>query len=301
MVPAPAPSRSDSSALTTGASPSPTLDISLIAPAHNEAENIPALVRECGAALAATGLTFEFIIVDDGSTDATRAAIAALLPAHPWLRCVSMLHTPRGKGHGQSAAFHAGLRAARGRLIATIDADLQNDPADLTPMLALLREKSADVVQGDRSRARADGVVRKVGSWVGRTFRRRLLGDSVRDTGCSLRIMPRAAALRLPLEFRGMHRFIPVSLARMGCTVVEMPVRHRQRSAGVSKYGMGILQRALPGLIDLFAVRWMASRRRPVEAVELSAAHEPPPLVIEPAAANYARNNAPSFEGGIRA
>ena len=171
--------------------------------------------------------------------------------------------------YGQSAAFHAGFRAARGRLIATLDADLQNDPRDLPAMLDLMRSSGADMVQGDRSHARRDNLVRRMGSVVGRIFRRVLLGDSIRDTGCSLRVMRREIALALPLEFRGMHRFIPVTARHLGFTVVEMPVTHRPRTAGVTKYGLGITKRAIPGLIDLLAVRYMRSRRRPVGHAEV--------------------------------
>lgn len=246
------------------------VDISLIAPAHNEEENIEPLVEQSRAALEATGLTFEVIIADDGSTDATQARVLALMPERPWLRCVSMADTPPGRGNGQSAAFHAAIRASHGELIATIDADLQNDPADLPRMLEHMRAEGADMVQGDRSRARQDNLVRKVGSAVGRAFRRWLLGDTIRDTGCSLRIMKREFALALPLEFKGMHRFIPVTVASLGAKVVQMPVNHRPRTAGETKYGLGIWQRAIPGLIDLFAVRYMRNRRRPVRYEEIS-------------------------------
>ncbi len=248
------------------------IELSLVAPAHNEEDNIDALVRQGGAALESLGLevdAFEFIIVDDGSTDSTRARIQALMLGRAWLRCVVMTRTPPGKGNGQSAAFHAGFRAARGRLIATLDADLQNDPADLGPMLELLRRHNADMIQGDRSHARRDNAVRRIGSIVGRRFRRLILGDTIRDTGCSLRIMKRQIALSLPLEFRGMHRFIPVTARHLGYKVMEMPVNHRPREAGETKYGMGITKRAIPGLIDCFAVRYMRSRRRPVESAEI--------------------------------
>lgn len=245
------------------------VEISLIAPAHNEAENVDRLVEESGRALESLGVPYEFVIVDDGSTDATRAKIVALMGSRPWLRCVAMTKTPVGKGNGQSAAFHAGVRAARGRLIATLDADLQNDPADLKPMMDLMHRENADMVQGDRSHARRDNVVRRVGSIVGRKFRLWLLGDTIRDTGCSLRVMKREIALGLPLEFKGIHRFIPVTARHLGFKVVEMRVNHRPRIAGETKYGMGIVKRALPGLQDLFAVRWMRSRRRPVTSVEV--------------------------------
>lgn len=250
--------------------PASTVELSLIAPAHNEQENVAALVREVGEALLGADLPggFEFIIVDDGSTDRTRPAVMGLMPGRPWLRCIAMTRTPPGKGNGQSAAFFAGIRASRGRLIATIDADLQNDPADLPKMVALLRQHQADLVQGDRSHARRDNVVRRITSRIGRFFRRLILADVVRDTGCSLRVMRREVAACLPLQFRGVHRFIPVSAVIHGFKVVEMPVNHRPRTAGVTKYGFGIWQRALPGLIDCFAVRWMKSRRRPVDWAE---------------------------------
>lgn len=243
--------------------------VSVVAPAHNEEENIDRLVQEVHDALAPCGAAFEFIIVDDGSTDSTRAKVQTLMKDRPWLRCVAMTRTPPGKGNGQSAAFHAGFRATRGEYVAVLDADLQNDPAEIPPMLELLLAQQADMVQGDRSHARKDNTIRKIGSWVGRVFRRMLLGDTIRDTGCSLRLMKREIAVQLPLEFRGMHRFIPVTARHLGYKVVEMPVRHRPRVAGVPKYGLGIVQRAIPGLIDCFAVRYMRNRRRPVSGVEV--------------------------------
>ncbi|MBK7404043.1 MAG: glycosyltransferase family 2 protein [Phycisphaerales bacterium] len=251
------------------AAPGPAIELSVVAPAHNEEANVEALVEQVGAALRATGAAGEFIIVDDGSTDGTRARVGALMPDRPWLRCVAMTNTPRGSGNGQSAAFHAGFRAARGRLIAVLDADLQNDPADLPAMLELMAREGADMVQGDRSHARKDSVVRRWGSVVGRKFRLWLLGDRIRDTGCSLRVMRREIALALPLEFKGMHRFIPVTAASLGYKVVEMRVSHRARVAGETKYGMGITKRAIPGLIDCLAVRWMRKRRRAVSSVEV--------------------------------
>ena len=258
--------------------PTPSIALSVVAPAHNEQDNVQRLVEEVGRAGSETARTlgddagsFEFVLVDDGSTDETRAIALDMARTRPWLRVIAMTDTPPGKGNGQSAAFHAGFRATRGRFIAVLDADLQNDPGDLPAMARLLREKKADMVQGDRSANRRDNVVRRVGSVVGRTFRRWILADSIRDTGCSLRLMRRAIALGIPLEFRGMHRFIPVSARHLGYTVIEMPVTHRPRTAGETKYGMGITQRAIPGLIDCFAVRWMRTRRRPVASVECAA------------------------------
>jgi glycosyltransferase involved in cell wall biosynthesis len=244
--------------------------LSVVAAAHNEEDNVARLVGEIEGALAPAGAGFEIIVVDDGSTDGTLARLRELRARHERLRLLKMRRTPPGRGAGQAAAFAAGIRAARGELVATIDADCQNDPADIPRMIEALRAHGADMVQGDRSRARRDSLVRRVSSRVGRLTRRVLLGDSIRDTGCSLRLMRRDLALRLPLEYRGMHRFIPFTAAQLGGTVVEMPVNHRPRTAGRTKYGIG--NRALSGLIDCFAVRWMRSRRRDTGFDELEAA-----------------------------
>ncbi|MBI1369415.1 MAG: glycosyltransferase [Planctomycetes bacterium] len=243
------------------------VELSIIAPAHNEQDNIAGLVADVQTAMAGTGISFEFIIVNDGSTDATAARLDEQRAMHPWLRVFRMLHTPQGKGNGQSAAFYAGIRQARGSLIALLDADRQNDPADIPLMIGLMREHGADMVQGDRSANRADTFSRRFSSWVGRTFRATLLGDNIKDTGCSLRVFKRELGLLLPLQYRGMHRFIPVYSRRLGYTVIEMSVRHRPRVAGEAKYGMW--NRALPGLRDLFVVRWMRNRLRPVDCEEI--------------------------------
>jgi glycosyltransferase involved in cell wall biosynthesis len=248
--------------------------LSVVAAAHNEQENVGPLVAEIDAVLGSAGLDYETIVVDDGSTDRTLAALTALLRDHPRLRVVRLRHTPPGRGNGQSAAFHAGIRAARGTLIALIDADCQNDPADVPSMIRLLEETAADMVQGDRSGSRRDGLVRRVTSRVGRLARRWLLGDTIRDTGCSLRVMRRDVALKLPLQWRGMHRFIPFTARQLGCRVVEMPVRHRPRTAGRAKYGIG--NRAIPGLIDCLAVRWMGRRRRDASFDEIDSPPGPP-------------------------
>lgn len=262
------PGTPDASPAQARAEASP--EISVVAPAHNEEENVGPLVEEISAALTGAGVRFEIVIVDDGSTDSTRARLTEMRGTHPTLRVVTMRETPPGSGNGQSAAFHAGFRACRAPLIATLDADLQNDPADLPAMLDKLRETGADMVQGDRSHARADNWARKQTSKIGRLFRKMILGDTIRDTGCSLRIMRTEIALRLPLEFKGMHRFIPATARHLGFTVVEMPVNHRERHAGETKYGsMGITKRAIPGLVDCFAVRYMRKRRRPVVHAEL--------------------------------
>lgn len=248
------------------------VDVSVLAPAHNERDNVRELALQVHSAMTPTGLSWEFVLVNDGSTDGTAelALETAEAEGWDWLRVVSMTRTPPGRGNGQSAAFHAGFRAARGRLIATLDADLQNAPSDIPKLIAEMERTGADFVQGDRSAARRQGdhAIRQFGSLVGRKFRKWLLGDTIRDTGCSLRVMKREIALRIPLEFKGMHRFIPVTARQLGYTVVEMPVEHRSRHAGEPKYGMGITKRAIPGLIDCLAVRWMSKRRQPTSAEE---------------------------------
>lgn len=239
------------------------IELSIIAPAHNEQDNVAGLVADVEGAMGGSGIEFEFIVVDDGSTDATRSRLIEAAATRPWMRVFAMQKTPPGRGNGQSAAFHAGIRQARGRLIALIDADRQNDPNDLPAMIRLLDESGADMVQGDRSANRRDTAWRRFSSWVGRTFRRRFLGDEIRDTGCSLRVFKRELGLLLPLQYKGMHRFIPVYSRMLGYKVIEMQVTHRPRTAGEAKYGAW--NRALPGLRDLITVRWMRSRLRCVD------------------------------------
>ncbi|MDX1564358.1 MAG: glycosyltransferase family 2 protein, partial [Phycisphaeraceae bacterium] len=193
-----------------------TIRLSIIAPAHNEQENLPKLFEQVQGAMAETDIDFEMVVVDDGSTDRTRHVLAEQMARHPWLRALTMTRTPPGRGNGQSAAFYAGIRASRGRRIALIDADLQNDPADLPRMLEKLETEQAQMVQGDRTANRQDGGGRRFSSWVGRTFRRCMLGDRIRDTGCSLRVFDREVGLALPLQYKGMHRFIPFYARQLG-------------------------------------------------------------------------------------
>lgn len=247
--------------------PPAALGLSIVAPAHNEEANLAALIAEVDEVLNSTGLDFELIVVDDGSTDGSAAILREQMRAYPRLRAFRLLGTPSGRGSGQSAAFHAAIRRARGTLIAMIDADCQNDPRDLPRMVSHLRKTGCDLVQGDRSANRRDSGVRRMSSAVGRTFRRLLLGDTIRDTGCSLRVMTADVALALPLQYAGLHRFIPYYARRLGFDVVEMAVGHRPRVAGRSKYG--IWNRALPGLRDLRGVAWMSSRLRPVACEEI--------------------------------
>ncbi|NBC11614.1 MAG: glycosyltransferase [Planctomycetes bacterium] len=233
------------------------VELAIVIPALDEQDNVGPLVEQVEQAVRAQGIDAQLVIVDDGSTDATPQRLAELARTRPWLTVLR-----REAARGQSAAMAAGIAAADAPCIATLDADLQNDPADLVPMLHRVRAGEADLVQGDRSRDRQDSAVRKFGSVVGRKARRWVLGDPVRDTGCSARVMRTDFAKRLPLQFKGMHRFIPAYTRMLGGRVVEMPVHHRPRTAGTSKYGLGLLSRGPAGLCDLLAVAWMIRRYR---------------------------------------
>ncbi len=241
----------------------PPIDLTLIAPAHNEQDNVGPLLREIDAVFAEHAWRYEVIIIDDGSTDDTAAKLDTLGAEHQTLRVLRVTNTPPGKGLGPAAAFSAGFAEARGELIATLDADLQNDPADIPAMIDKLKAESLDLIQGDRSANRRDTFVRRWSSIVGRKFRGWVLGDDIKDSACALRLMRREVALALPLQFKGMHRFIAFYAKMLGYNVASMPVHHRRRTAGQAKFG--IWNRALPGLIDLLAVRWMRSRYRPVQ------------------------------------
>jgi len=236
--------------------------LSILVPAWNEADNMQPLIDEVASVMAALDEPYELIVLDDGSTDGTDARVAQMMPGRPWLRLLR-----RDDNAGKSAGMLAAIGAARGRFIATLDADMQNDPADLLPMLEILRRGEADFVQGDRSAMRQDAWVRKAGTAVGRAVRRWVLGDTVRDTGCATRMMTRDIARGLPMQYEGMHRFLPAYAALMGARIVERPVNHRSRHSGTSKYGLGVLSRAGVGLRDTLAVHWMRSRYRAVSSV----------------------------------
>ncbi len=223
--------------------------LSVVIPVFDEAENLEPLHRELDAALAKVARPAEIVFVDDGSADQSPAVLARLAATDPRVRVVTL-----DRNHGQSAAFDAGFRHARGEVVATLDADLQNDPADLPRLLAGLDR--ADVVNGVRAERR-DTWVRKLSSRIGNGFRNWATGESVTDVGCSLRVM-RAEPLRRVKMFRGMHRFLPTLLRMEGARVIEVPVAHRPRLHGASKYG--IANRLFTGLHDVFAVRWMQRR-----------------------------------------
>jgi dolichol-phosphate mannosyltransferase len=203
--------------------------------------------------------------VDDGSTDGTFAILARLAAADGRIRALRLR-----KNAGQTAALAAGFRAARGDVVVTLDADLQNDPRDIPTLLGALA--GCDAVWGWRV-DRQDPWTKRVASRTANAVRQHFTRDGVHDTGCPLKVFRRAALDRLIL-YRGMHRFLAALLRMEGFRVREVPVRHRPRHAGRSKYGNW--SRMWAGLADLWAVRWMARRRLDYEIAE-EAAHERPP------------------------
>ncbi len=235
--------------MTTLPAAQPPLQLSVVVPAYNEVENTPVLVAELLTALTATGRTWELLLIDDGSADGTGEAMEAAAAAEPRIRVLRLV-----KNAGQSAALAAGLTRARGEVVVTLDADLQNDPADIPRLLAAL--EGADVVSGVRTK-RNDSWIRLVSSRIANATRRAALGDSVTDIGCSLKAYRREMLADLPM-FVGVHRFLPAMCAFRGARVVEVPVNHRARTMGVSKYGMG--NRLWRGIHDLIGVSWLKHR-----------------------------------------
>jgi dolichol-phosphate mannosyltransferase len=219
--------------------------VSIVVPVFNEEENLPILQTELRAALG--GLDHEIIFVDDGSTDRS----ADKIEQAPNIRVLRF-----EKNAGQSAALYAGIKAARGQTIVMIDSDLQNDPADIPRLLAEI-SRGADLVCGYRAQ-RKDKFAKRVTSRIANFVRSRFTKDYVRDTGCTLKAMRHECAEAL-VPFRGMHRFIPALVRGAGYQLIEIPVNHRPRRFGQTKYGFG--SRAVRATMDMFGVRWMLSRR----------------------------------------
>lgn len=240
-------------------------DVSVVLPVFNEAESLPPLLEEITAALRGSGRSFEIIAVDDASTDGSVAVLRELRGRHPELRVLRHRHNC-----GQSAAFAAGFAHARGEVVVTLDADGQNDPADIPALLAALRP-GVDCVTGVRAR-RQDSFVKRVSSRLANAYRNWITGDRVTDAGCTFRAVRRAALREVPV-FNGLHRFLPTILRRQGFTVAELRVNHRPRTRGVSKYGVG--NRLWRGLRDCFAMRWYAARAIPADRL-LPEADSPP-------------------------
>jgi len=238
------------------------MQLSVVIPVRNEAENILPLLVAIHAALAGHS-DFEVVYVDDGSSDATPARLAEALKAHPRLRVLA-----HAESCGQSAALVTGFRAARGEWIATLDGDGQNDPADIPKLLAVRdgaggsasTPSNLQLVAGYRKK-RQDTWLKRFSSRVANGVRSRLLGDATPDTGCGLKLILRSAVLELPV-FDHMHRFLPALIQRNGGATLSVEVNHRPRTRGTSNYGM--FDRLWVGIVDLFGVMWLQRRvRRP--------------------------------------
>jgi dolichol-phosphate mannosyltransferase len=232
--------------------------ISVVIPVCNEEDNVIPLAREIEAALRGSH-PFEILFVDDGSTDGTAEAVRNARRAIPEVRLLR--HSRRS---GQSAAVASGVRRARGEWIATLDGDGQNDPADFPAMLgALAAARGSDpevrLVMGNRV-TRRDTWLRRLSSRVANGVRGWLLDDGTPDTGCGIKLMHRDTFLELPF-FDHMHRFLPALYQRQGAKVISVPVNHRPRTRGTSKYGLN--NRLWVGIVDLYGVMWLKSRFKP--------------------------------------
>jgi dolichol-phosphate mannosyltransferase len=227
--------------------------VSVVVPVRNEAPNVAPLIAEIRAALA--GVAHEIVYVDDGSDDGSAEAVLAEAMSGP---IVLKRHR---RSCGQSAAIVTGVRAARGTWIATLDGDGQNDPADIPALLARAQAEPGMILVAGHRTQRRDTAVKRLSSRFANRLRAAALGDATPDTGCGLKVFPRAAFLELP-AFDHMHRFLPALVIRAGGRVVSVPVNHRPRTRGVSKYGT--LDRALVGIVDLAGVAWLQRRwKRP--------------------------------------
>lgn len=238
--------------------------ISIVVPVYNEADNIVPLINEIISVMGDI-LTYEVIFVDDGSTDQTALLLAHALTQTKRLRVIRHLHCC-----GQSTSLHTGIKVARYPLIATLDGDGQNDPADIPRLCALFLQQKAvtsrlSLVAGWRNK-RHDSAWRRFSSKVANTIRAALLGDNTPDSGCGLKVFLKDDFLALPY-FDHMHRFLPALMLRAGGLVISEPVNHRPRVKGYSKYGT--VDRLLVGIGDLLGVIWLQKRAKIAEAKEL--------------------------------
>jgi dolichol-phosphate mannosyltransferase len=229
-----------------------TPELSIVVPCHNEEGSLPLLVEAIGTALAPLGVGYEIIITDDRSSDNSWQVLQQLVASHSQVRGQRMR-----ANRGESAASWAGMQAARGRYIVTMDADLQNDPADLPRFLEALQQ--ADCVCGTRveSRGAGDNIIRIISSRVANWVRNTLSGEEISDAGCTYRAFRRECIGNLKF-FKGMHRFLPTLFKIEGYSVMEIPVANNPRLYGSAHYG--VWNRLFASFYDLLAVRWMKSR-----------------------------------------
>jgi glycosyltransferase involved in cell wall biosynthesis len=230
--------------------------LSVVIPLHDEAENVTPLIDELGRVLNGIGQPAEIVVVDDGSTDRSFALLFELAAHEPRLRVVRL-----ARNYGQTAALAAGIEHARASIIVTMDADLQNDPADIPALLGALRD-GVDVVNGWRTPRQDPWLTRRLPSRLANALISLVTGTALHDYGCTLRVMRASVAKELQL-YGEMHRFIPALAADLGAHVIEIPVRHRARRFGRSKYG---LSRTLRVLLDLLTVKFLSGySTRPIQ------------------------------------
>lgn len=248
-------------------SPDP-VELSLVIPARNEEETIPPLIQRIREVFENGLTTFEVVIVDDGSTDGTLTVLKNEQKSAPWLHILKL-----DRPSGQTAAMWAGFQAARGRIVATLDADLQNDPAEIPRLMAMLDQ--ADAVCGWRQK-RQDSWIRRLSTRIANFVRNKVTGETIRDSACSLKVYKRCCLARLPF-FEGMHRFMPTLVKMQGYRVKEVPVSHYPRYAGRAKYG--VWNRVFRAFVDLLAVRWMQKRFIRCRFEEIHPQEQTPPPV----------------------
>ena len=240
--------------------------LSVVLPSANEQDNLRPLIEELEAELRKLDRPFEIIVVDDASTDGGLGVLRSLQQTRPWLQVLQ-----HRINCGQSASYCTGFKFARGELVVTMDSDRQHDPADLPGLLGELRPEVAAVC-GVRT-ARRDNWVRRWSSRIANGFASSMVGDQVVDAGCTFRVMRKTALAELP-AFNGLHRFLPTLLRFQGYQVVRVPIRHRQRLAGISKYGIG--NRLFRGIVDCLAMRWYRRRCFRADRLVANPASQPP-------------------------
>ena len=240
------------------------MELSVIVPVKNEQENILPLLNEIHAALEGKS-EYEVIYIDDGSTDRTPATLLEAMREFPRLRVLT-----HAQSCGQSAAVISGVRVARGEWVATLDGDGQNDPADIPNLLIVARDpsqpKNLQLIAGWRKK-RKDTWLKRLSSRIANHVRASMLGDATPDTGCGLKLIPRAVYLQLPF-FNHMHRFLPALVRRNGGATISVAVNHRPRTRGVSNYGLH--NRLWVGIVDIFGVMWLQRRMRRPQVSEVS-------------------------------
>lgn len=226
------------------------MEYSVVVPLKNEEENIIELIEEIEPVMEGLNQPWELICVDDGSTDGTLQKLEELKSSKPYLRILAF-----DRNYGQTSGFDAGFKAAKGKFIITLDGDRQNDPRDIPKLISLA--PGYDLVAGWRSE-RKDPISKKITSKLANYVRSRFCEDGIHDTGCSLKLYRKSCLDQIKL-FHGMHRFLPALFKIEGFKIIEVPVNHRERVKGVTKYNF--FNRSFNTVADMFAVRWMKTRR----------------------------------------